>query len=103
MPHAAAAGIRTHRRDTACGEVGEPRVHERGVVRRSRRRAAVAHPQLGVGERVELLALDDPRIERHRRGIHPSAHPVEAVLAVPVLPVAEQLRDRPARAPRRRR
>ena len=83
----------SHRGDPAGGEVVEPRLHERRVGRRAGRGAAVADPQLGVGERVELLAFHDPRIEGDGRLRYPRAHPVQPVLAGAVLPVAEQLGD----------
>src|SRR5690606_16415493 len=74
--------------DAARREIVEPRGVE-PVELGSGTRAAVADPRLGVLLHRLLLALDHPRVE----ALAPARDPIEAVVAVAVLPVAEQLRD----------
>ena len=73
-------------------EVIEPGTQQLVVGRSSRHGTAIAHPQLGIRDRVKFFAFDDPCIQRNTGRIDPCPHPVQAGLVAPALPVSEQLR-----------
>ncbi len=79
----------TQRLDSAHREVVQPRREHPFVIGGSRNEAPIAHPEAGVRDGIETLALEDPGIEP----LGPRAHGVEAVLPRPVLPVAQHDRD----------